>query len=172
VLGGSLTLAPNGYLATIQTIAIAYPAPMVVAELWPTVASRRYPKAWDGIEPRGALIIYWTPEPTAIECGCGARLGKYRAYQARGEYGVIRDSPRRYHPPNRYPAETIKHMPNDRIAPPRQSFWLTGDVGTRASRTIAHFRCSRCRQEHERNLRRLGKTLFETPSPRYVLQTD
>jgi hypothetical protein len=172
VLGGSLHLAPNGYLATIQTTGIVFPSPMMVADLWPTVASRRYPKAWDGIEPEGALVIYWTPRATRIECACGTRLGKFRAYRARGEYGVVRDTPRRYQPPYRYAAEAIKHMPNDRIAPPRPNFWLTGDQGSRASRTMAHFRCSHCDREHERNLRRLGKELFESPCERFVLRRD
>jgi hypothetical protein len=75
--------------ATIQTTRPQM-APMVIAELWPSIRSDRPPEAWDGIEPEGALVIHWTPRPTQFVCGeCGKSLGHYRAYQARGEYGVV-----------------------------------------------------------------------------------
>ena len=137
-------------------------APMIIAELWPTIRSDRPPQAWDGIEPEGALVIYWTPRPTRFVCGeCGKGLGRYRAYQASGEYGVVSDTPRRYHTPGRHVPEALKHMPNDREQAARPVFWITGEVGYRSSKTFAHFRCTVCDIEYESNLRRLGETIWK-----------
>ncbi len=171
VLGGSLHPAPNGYLATIQTTSSIYPAPMVIAELWPTIRSKRFSQAWNGIEPEGALVIYWTPRPTRILCGqCGKSLGKYRAYQAGGEYGVVSDTPRRYHSPDRHPPGTLKQMPQDRQQAARPVFWLTGEVGFRATKTFAHFRCTVCDVEYEANLRRLGQPIWQQTPETYRVQ--
>jgi hypothetical protein len=168
VLGGSLSRADSGYLATIQTTGGIHPSPMMVRDLWPTVRSKRSPEAWNDREPDGELVIYWTPRSTTIVCGeCGKSLGKYRAYQAGRESGIVSDTPRRYHPPGRHAAGTLELMPQDREQGEPPVFWITGDIGFRSAKSFAHFRCTVCRIEFEENLRRLGLNLFEAMPKTY-----
>jgi hypothetical protein len=135
---------------------------MVMAELWPTLRGKRHPAIWNGVEAEGTTVILWTPRPIPIRCGeCGKSLGKYRAYQARGEYGIVSETPIRYHPPGKHPAGALAHMPNDRQQPIARIYWRTGEEGFRAAKTFAHFRCTICRVEFEENMRRLGKRLFD-----------
>lgn len=170
VLGGSLHRAPSGYLATIQTARTMHPAPLVMAELWPTLRGKRHPAVWDGVEPKGATVILWTPTPTTIRCGeCGKSLGKYRAYEALGEHGIVNETPIRYHPPGRHTSESLRHLPNDRHQPIAPIYWRTGEDGFRAAKTFAHFRCTICRIEFEENMRRLGRKLFKEIPDTYRL---
>jgi hypothetical protein len=125
---------------------------MVMADLWPTLRGKRYPPAWDGIEPEGATVILWTPRSIRILCGeCSKSLGSFRAYHARGEYGIVRDVPIRYHPTGRHTADALARMPNDRQQADAPIYWLTGEEGFRAAKTCAHFRCTICRIEFEGN---------------------
>jgi hypothetical protein len=168
ILGGSLTLAQNGYLATILTTGGTFPSPTVVQDIWSNTRRRRYPRAWNGIEPKGHLVIYWTPEPVRLRCRCGASLGDYRAYQARGEYGLVQDTTRKYHPRENFPPDQFKNSPQDRLSPANERFWFTGNIG-QSSKTIARFRCVNCGHESERNLRRFGRQLFESKPAVYEL---
>ena len=161
VLGGSLFRAPNGYRCLIQTTGRFYPAPMVVRQIYANASEKRNPKAWDGTEPQGALVIYLT-DPIDLTCErCGGSLGSYVAYWARAEYGVLDDSARHYHPRENFPPDHFKNSPQDRLAPANPRFELDGEVGFRAARSIARFRCANCGGRHEHNLRRLGKRLFD-----------
>lgn len=61
----------------------------------------------------------------------------------------------------------------ERRAPKRQRFELSGEVGHRASRTWAHFRC--LQGEHAAppyNLGRLGRALFEVPRSQFRVGDD
>lgn len=161
VLGGSLHRAPNRMLCTIQTTSPVYPSPKTVQEIWSNAATRRYPKVWDGVEPEGALVIWWS-DPIRLRCGrCERSLGDYVAYHARQEYGLVEGTTRRY-----YPRDNLSARPEAtraRLSPTQPRFSLTGEVGHRASKTFCRFRCTRCAWEHEFNLARLGRALFERP---------
>lgn len=170
VLGGSLHRAPNGRLCTILTTPAAYPSPDAVQEIWSNATARRYPKAWDGIEPEGALVIWWS-DPIEFLCGrCERSLGRYLAYHAGREYGVVVPTARRY-----YPRESFAARPEAagaRLSPSRRRFSRTGEVGHRASKTVCHFRCAHCSSEQEYNLARLGRRLFERPTRTFKVGVD
>lgn len=155
VLGGSLTRSPDGRLQTLQTHG-QYPSPRGAQEVWSNASQRRYPQAWDGETlPRVGYVIEW--RPCEIACGsCGRSLGPYVAYQARDEWGIVEQTARRY---ESNPANA--KSPGSRNPRPRQRFWLNGEVSRRATKTTAHFRCPGCRREYQRNLSRLGRTLFD-----------
>jgi hypothetical protein len=149
VIGGSLSRAPNGDLATIQTTNMTYPAPMVVRQIWASVSQRRHLAAFDGREHEGALVIYWS-DPITLACGhCRRNLGEYRAYKAGREYGVIQAD-------SHHDRLTAKR--STPTADPRH--WLTGNYGSYAAETIGHFACPRCQHHYERNLYRLGRRLW------------
>jgi hypothetical protein len=170
VLGGSLHRAPNGKLCTIQTTSVSYPSPNAVQEIWSNVTTRRYPRAWDGIEPDGALVIWWS-DLIKLSCGrCGRSFGGYVAYHAGKEYGVVENTTRRY-----YPRENFAARPEStrtRLSPARRRFSFSGEVGHRASKTLCHFRCSHCSSEQEYNLARLGRWLFERPTKAFKVGVD
>jgi hypothetical protein len=170
VVGGSLHRAPNGMLCTIQTTSSSYPSPKAVQETWSNVTTRRYPKAWDGLEPEGALVIWWS-DPIELLCGrCERPLGEYVVYHARREYGIVVDTARR-----QYPRENFTTRPEAtraRLSLSRPRFFLTGEVGRRASKTFCHFRCTRCSSEREYNLARLGRGLFERPRKAFRVGVD
>lgn len=161
VLGGSLTRAPNGDLVISQTTNASFPSPQVVQELWARTSRQLYPEKWNGIEPDGAILIYFSANPIKITCGgdCLGRLGEYRAYNTGGEFGIIADTAREYSPASTLSPEARAASPHLRIASPDPRYRLAG--GPKASETLAHFRCPRCDQRYERNLRRLGKQLWE-----------
>jgi hypothetical protein len=150
VLGGSLHRAPNGDLATIQTTNTTYPAPLVVRQIWASVTQRRYPTAYDGREPEGVLVIYWS-DPISLECGhCRRGIGAYVAYHADREYGIVAADSHR------------DRLTEKRSMPTRDPrHWLTGNSGSKAADTIAHFECPRCHHHYERNLGRLGLVLWK-----------
>src|SRR5438105_4192629 len=130
ILGGSITRAPNGYLATILTTGGTFPSPNVVQDIWSNARRRRYPQAWNGIQPEGHLVVYWTQQPVRLRCRrCGASVGDYRAYQARGEYGLVQDTTRKYHPRENFPPDQFKNSPQDRLGPANERFWLAGKIG-------------------------------------------
>lgn len=174
VLGGSLHRAPNGRLCTILTTPVSYPSPEAVQGIWSTATTRRYPKAWDGVEPEGALVIWWS-DPIKLVCGrCERSLGGYVAYHARREYGLVEDTTRHY-----LPRENVAARPEStrtRLSPARRRFSLAGEVGHRASKTVCHFRCPRCslevEYEVEYNLARLGRRLFERPTESFKVGVD
>jgi hypothetical protein len=170
IQGGSVTLAPNGYLATILTTGASFPSPQVIQDVWSNARRRRYPRAWNEIEPVGHLVIYWTPDPPIrLICRrCRAGLGSYRAYQARGEYGIVQDTTRRYHPRENFPPDEFKNSPQDRLTPAQLRYWFAGNLA-RAATTIACFKCINCGHESERNFRRLGKQLFENRPSKHEL---
>jgi hypothetical protein len=155
VLGGSLTRSADGRLQTLQTHG-QYPSPHGVQEVWSNASQRRYPKPWDGEAlPDLGYVIEW--RPCEIACGnCGRSLGRYVAYHARAEWGVVEQTARRYED---NPANA--QSPGSRNPRPRQRFRLEGEVGRRATKTTVHFRCPGCRREYQRNLSRLGRTLFD-----------
>jgi hypothetical protein len=165
VLGGSLTRSPEGRLQTLQTHGM-YPSPQGVQEVWSSATRRRYPKGWEGkpLESVGH-VIEW--EPRAIACGaCGHSLGTYVAYRARrsddrarGEQGVVEDTSRRYEQQANLTRGSGARRPR-----PHARFWLEGEIGRRAAKTTACFRCSGCHREYRRNLSRLGGQLFQHPS--------
>jgi hypothetical protein len=160
VLGGSLHRAPNGDLATIQTTPIATATPLAIRQIWASVTSRLHPKAWDGIEPEGYMVIWWTPSPTLITCGhCRRAVGRFVAYHAGTEYGVV-------------PA----HAKRDRLTGRRDTpstdprFSLSGETGRTAAKTFLEFTCPRCSQHYNRNLARLGRMLWDTRPETYPLE--
>jgi hypothetical protein len=171
VLGGSLTRDRDGVLITVLTTDGGYFTPNVVQSIWSNVNKRSYPKTWDGAElPRG-YVIRWR-DPTRFLCGqCGRSLGDYVAYHVNREYGVVADTARTYKP-----HENFSGRPGgaaERRAPKRQRFELSGEVGYRAARTRAHFRCPRCgHAAPPYNLARLGRALFDAPRRQFRVGED
>jgi hypothetical protein len=167
VLGGSITRSPEGRLQTLQTHGI-HPSPQGVQGVWSNASRRRYPKAWQGqrIEQVG-YAIEW--EPREIVCGkCHRSLGRYVAYRIRyadgrlqGEQGIVEDTSRRYE----QQAETARGQAASRGPKSRPRFRLEGEVGRRAAKTTACFRCPSCRAEFQRNLARLGAQVLASGSP-------
>jgi hypothetical protein len=161
VLGGSITRAPNGDFYTVITTSPPYPSPQTLQQIWSSATRRRSKKAWDGLEPEGALVIFWTPSPILLACGvCGSSLGGYVAYRAGPEFGIVADTSREYFDPSSFSPQTFAGDPHRRFSPREPRFRLEGEVGGHAARTGAHFRCPRCGHGSQRNLRRLGKGLF------------
>src|SRR5438477_5930587 len=109
ILGGSITRAPNGYRAIIQTT-MAHAAPMAFQEIYTNALQRRYTPKWDGIVPEGAQVIYLT-DPFEIVCGgCGQELGDYTAYWAtQRQFGILEHTPRRRHPLGSFPPDNFKN---------------------------------------------------------------
>jgi hypothetical protein len=169
VLGGSMIRAANGYRAIPQYTPI-YPTPMTVKQIYSNARQRRYTPSWDGAEPDAKQIIYFT-DPIRIWTGCCHRsLGPFVAYNAGGEYGVIRDEARQRHPIGSLPAEELARQPNDRFDAKSLTFWIDGEVGGKAAKAWACFRCLKCGHEfNPRNLRKLGKSLFEGRPDAYEL---
>ena len=168
VLGGSLTRAANGDLVISQTTNTSFPSPKVVQELWARTSRQRYPEKWDGIDPDGAVLIYFTNSPIKITCGqCHTGLGDYRAYNVGGEFGIVFETSREYRSSSTLSPETRADSPHQRVARQDPRFHTT--ERSKANSTSAHFRCS-CRRRYERNLRRLGKHLWETRPETYLLE--
>jgi hypothetical protein len=158
-LGGMLHRAPNGDLATIQTTGIIYPAPSVVQQIWDSVTQRRSPPAWNGIEPEGALIIWWAEPPLDITCGhCRRRIGRFRSYQAGDEIGLVCVDTRR---------GRLTATRGMRTADPR--YELDGESGGQARGTYSHFHCPRCRHHYRRRLDRLAQLLWDSRPDTYPL---
>jgi hypothetical protein len=169
ILGGSITRAPNGYRAIIQTTA-AESAPKVIQEIYANASQRLYPPKWDGIVPEGHQVIYLT-DPIQITSGCcHTNLGSYVAYKADRHYGLVEHTARHRHPRESFPPSHFRSSPHDRFEPAKRRFWYGGDGGAGAGKTTAVFRCLRCGLEYTRNLRRLGEELFETRPSSYVLK--
>jgi ribosomal protein S27E len=151
--------APNGDLATIQTTGMFYPTPLGVQELWDNVTQRRAPSSWDGIEPEGALIVWWAEPVVEVQCGnCTRLICRFRSYHAGEEVGVVCVDTRR----GRLTANRSMRT-ND----PR--YHLDGDVGSRARGTFAHIHCPRCRHRFNRRLDRLGTLLWDTRPTTHML---
>jgi hypothetical protein len=161
VLGGSLTRSPEGRLQTLQTHGI-YPSPQGVQEVWTSAKRRRYRKVWEGqkLEPVG-YVIEW--DPRKIACGaCGRALGAYAGYRicypdgrVHEEQGIVEDTTRRYERDASSGSGAGSRGPRSQ---PR--FWREGEVGMRAARTTACFRCPGCKKKYRRNLARLGAQFF------------
>lgn len=108
-------------------------------------------------------MIEW--EPREIVCGkCHRSLGKYVAYRVlypdgelHREQGIVEDTSRRYE----RQAETARGQAASRGPKSQPRFRLEGEVGRRAAKTTAYFRCPGCRSESRRNLARLGAQVFE-----------
>jgi hypothetical protein len=132
---------------------------MAAQEVWQNSHRDRYPKAWDRVEPRDDMNVVWWRGPTVIECGtCGTRIVSVMAYEARREYGIVRDTHRR------------TAFPRDLGPGQGKKYWLNGYVGGRAGRTSVNFSCSGCHRKYLRlNLRRLGRELFDNHPDRYLL---
>jgi hypothetical protein len=153
--------APNGDLVTIQTTEAFYPTPLGVQEIWDNVTQRRAPKSWDGIEPEGALIIWWAEPEIEVQCGnCHRPIGRFRTYRAGVEIGVVSVDTRRGR-------LTANRTMRTRDRDPR--FQLDGEVGRRARGTFAHFRCPRCHHHYTRRLDRLGTLLWDARPTTYAL---
>ena len=160
-MGGSLTHSAEGRLQTLQTHG-QYPSPISVQEVWTNATRRRYRKAWEGqtLGPYGH-VIEW--EPREIACGaCGRSVGGYAGYRVRYpdgrlhlEQGIVEDTSRRYERSSSTPRGAGTRGPRSQ---PR--FWLEGEIGRRAAKTTACFRCPGCKREYRRNLARLGRQLF------------
>lgn len=173
VLGGSLTRSPQGRLQTLQTHGM-HPSPQCVQELWSNTTRRRYPKAWEGQSlGEAGYTIEW--EQREIACGaCGRSLGRYVAYrtvhpsgEAHRERGVVEDISRRYE----RQAELARGQAASRGPRANPRFHIEGEIGRRAAKTTAHFRCPGCGREHTRNLARLGEALFTSrPDAAYLLE--
>jgi hypothetical protein len=161
-------------LHTLQTHGI-YPSPQTVQQIWSNSSRRRYPKAWEGapLDPIG-YTLEW--QPREIACGhCGRSLGEYVAYRAAlsGQAGL--------HQECGFVERTTRHYQSYVETAPRQAgrrgprlnprFWLEGEVGRRASKTTACFRCPGCKRQYRRNLARLGDTLFDDkPESTFLLK--
>jgi len=172
VVGGSLTVGPNGELMTFQTISLAV-TPMTMQELWSTLRQTRAPRLWDGKPaPPGSTVIYWTPA-IRFECGrCRRPLGLYRACQlnpphgARREYGIVEDTAHRYlsGPPENWTGRADKGP--EKRPRPRPRHMIDREVGGRPGRTTVYIQCyspgCRDKEPFERNFRRVGKLLFDT----------
>lgn len=151
-LGGMLHRAPNGDLVTIQTTGSIYPTPMGVQEIWDNVTQRRAPTSWDGIEPEGALIVWWAEPEVKIECGhCRRPIGRFRSYTAGNEVGVVCIDTRR----GRLTANR-----STRTKDPR--YQLEGKAGMRSKGTFARFHCPRCQQSYNRRFNELGQQLWDS----------
>jgi hypothetical protein len=140
-----------------------HPSPQTVQEVWNNSSRRRYPTAWNGEElaPVG-YAIQWRPHKVA--CGkCGRPLGEYIGYRIRYpdgslgmEFGIVEKTSRRYERNAMTPRGAGTRGPR-----PRPRFELSGEVGRRAAKTTAIFRCRGCNKEHHRNLSTLGRAFFE-----------
>ena len=165
VLGGSLTRSPDGWLQTLQTHGV-YPSPPSVQEVWTNASRRRYPHAWER-KPLASVghKIEW--EPREVACGaCGRSLGAYVGYRIRypggrldREKGIVEDTSRRYERDIMTARGAGSRGPR-----PQPRFWLEGEIGRRASKTSACFRCPGCKKVYRRNLSRLGGQFFDRPS--------
>jgi hypothetical protein len=165
VLGGSITRSPEGRWHTLQTHG-QYPTPMSVQDVWSSASRRRYRKDWDG-KPVGDVGYRIEWEQRRIACVCGRSLGDYAAYrvcrasgqeQRLEEHGVVEDTTHRYG----HTTERMRDGSRNERSKPR--FWLSGEIGFRARKSAAHFRCRGCGRTHERNLHRLGQQVFESPA--------
>jgi hypothetical protein len=158
-LGGMLHRAPNGDLVTVQTTSIAYPSPSMLQQLWESVTQRRAPSSWDGIEPAGALVVWWAEPAATVNCGnCRRPIGVFRSYQAGNETGIVSVDTRH------------TRMTANRQTPSRDPrFTLDGESGYHARHTFAHFDCPRCHHHYNRRLDRLGKVLWDTRPETYTL---
>jgi hypothetical protein len=172
VLGGSLTHSPGGVLQTLQTHGV-HPSPQAVQEVWSNITRRRYRQAWEGapLEPVGHTLEW---RPRKLACGrCGNPLGTYVAYRVvhpdptlRGEHGVVEKISRRYE----RSTGTARGQAGSRGPKSNPRFWLEGEIGRRAAKTTACFRCPACGQEYRHNLARLGETLFTSnPNATFTL---
>jgi hypothetical protein len=171
ILGGSITRAPNGYRAIIQT-SMATSSPMVVQEVYSNASQRRYPRKWDAIEPTGKQVIYLT-DVFEIVCGkCSDSFGGFAAYfsDVGRQWGLVQDTARHYYEIGRFPPDNFKNRPNDRFDPAEKRYWLTGDEGLGKDPAWAHFRCLHCGVTYERNFRRLGKQLYKERPGRHTLR--
>jgi hypothetical protein len=171
VLGGSLHRAPDGRLCTIQTTGVVgYPHPQGMQELWRNTSRKRYPIMWDGIEPTGALIVWWS-EPFEVVCGRDRRsLGHYRAYNANREFGIVEITSREYVSSERFPdgpPGNDLHARRERSSP---RYWITQTDVTFARTTWVHWRCRQCEREYERNMARLGRSQLKDLADPYVIQ--
>ena len=168
ILGGSITRAPNGYRAIAQ-YSPSYPTPMTVQQIYSTASERQYAPKWDGKESGAKLDIYLT-DPFPITCGqCGARFGPFVAYNAGGEYGVVRHTTHEYVHKGNFPAEQVARTRRQRFESSVVVFWIEGEIGGQAAKALAKFLCAKCGHSFEYNLRRLGKLLFEGRPKRHAL---
>ncbi|SRR6266545_2206299 len=169
VLGGSITRTQDDY-RVIPQYSPVYPTPMTVKQIYSNAKQRRYPPKWDGTEPEAALKIYLTDPIRVYTACCGVSLGPFVAYWARAEYGLFRDEAVQRHPLGNFPADYFANQPNDAFEPRNPTFEINGEVGGHAARAFANFRCPKCGREfNPRNLRKLGKELFEGRPKRYPL---
>jgi hypothetical protein len=75
------------------------------------------------------------------------------------EFGIVEKTSRRYERNAMTPKSAGTRGPR-----PRPRFELSGEVGRRAAKTTAIFRCRGCNKEHHRNLSTLGRQFFERSS--------
>jgi len=171
VLGGSLHRDPDGRLCTIKTGPPQNPHPRAMQELWSRVSRRRYPASWNGQQPTGTQVIYWT-DPITIACGrCRqTRIGTCVAYQVGGAFGVVEQTSREYLPQSNFPDGPPTGDPHTRRERSRAWYKLGGTEVGKASTTTVTFRC---RRDHlfTRNMHRLGRQLHES-GVRTITLTD
>jgi hypothetical protein len=169
VLGGSIYRGPHGYRAIPQYTPV-FPTPQTVKQIYSNATQRRYTPSWDGKDAGAHLTILFT-EPIRIRTGCCfASLGLFVAYEARGEYGLFRHESKHRHPRENFPRDHFARQPNDAFEPQNPTFRIDGERGGRSSHASASFMCPKCGHEFRpRNLRRLGKQLWEDRPSRYEL---
>ena len=169
VVGGSIFRAQNGYLAIPQYTPMLA-TQMTVQQIYSNARQRRYPPSWDGKAPDAKQLIYLTDPFTILGRCCRRSLGRFLAYEASGEYGLIRNDAKQRHPVGNFPPDQFANQPNDAFEPKKPTFWVDGEVGGHTSKAFACFRCPKCEHTfNPRNLRKFGLRLFgERPSP-YVL---
>jgi hypothetical protein len=157
VLGGSLTAAPEGdVLQTLQTHG-QYPSPITMQQVWSNASQRRYPEAWQGQSlPSVGFIVEW--KRCRLTCGhCGHSLGRYVAYRARDEWGVVEDSPKRGRSNPSHSSEFRR-------------FQTDGEIGRRAAKSAAIITCRKCNRVYRRNLAHFSRTIWDAETSIFALE--
>jgi len=165
VWGGRLSRDANGLRATLLTGRPQQPHPLAMQGLHSRGLQQLDPPGWNGQELTAPQMIYWTG-PFKIVCGrCKRSMGRYVAYQAGAEYGIVEHTSREYVTPQLKPGGNDPHV---RLTHERRRYWLSGTQADTSRTTFVHVRCSRCNKTYERNMGKLAFRLFPLRPEREV----